>query len=173
MKFSIAVTVLSGLAAVTARPAPRATGPPRCNRRSFQQYCEGTKRIAALTHVYLCGDDRLGPARLPERISLDSEFDSYNRLGGLCPDRFLELYWNETFVRSDGKKGGWKYPDSSGFSLDKNNKTIKGTATLKKGVLLDRFGNENGTYVSPAGTPYMQRALPPDQLNVLPGEGIW
>jgi hypothetical protein len=31
--------------------------------------------------------------------------------------------------------------------------------------LMDRFGSEYGSFVSPAGAPYMQRALPPSNLD--------
>nr|WP_230947547.1 TNT domain-containing protein [Burkholderia territorii] len=33
--------------------------------------------------------------------------------------------------------------------------------TLQPGTKVDRYGYEGGTYVSPAGTPYGARALPP------------
>ncbi len=35
---------------------------------------------------------------------------------------------------------------------------------------MDRFGSENGTFVSPAGAPYMQRALPPSNLDTPPSD---
>ncbi len=31
---------------------------------------------------------------------------------------------------------------------------------LKPGTVIDRFGSDGGTYTSPVGTPYKQRALP-------------
>jgi hypothetical protein len=41
--------------------------------------------------------------------------------------------------------------------------------TLQRGTLLDRFGSERGTFMSPAGSPYAQRALPPSNLDSAPG----
>lgn len=33
--------------------------------------------------------------------------------------------------------------------------------TLELGTLIDRYGDENGRFVSPIGTTYTQRSLPP------------
>ena len=33
------------------------------------------------------------------------------------------------------------------------------------GMKLDRFGSEYGSFLSPAGAPYSQRALPPSNLD--------
>lgn len=41
--------------------------------------------------------------------------------------------------------------------------------TLPVGTFLDRFGSEYGAYMSPAGVPYAQRALPPTNLDAAPG----
>jgi hypothetical protein len=38
------------------------------------------------------------------------------------------------------------------------------------GTKLDRFGSEGGTFVSPKGAPYMQRALPPQNLDTPPND---
>ena len=36
---------------------------------------------------------------------------------------------------------------------------------LQVGTLLDRFGGETGNFLSPKGAPYVERALPPVNLN--------
>ncbi|WP_176550389.1 TNT domain-containing protein [Bacillus sp. AFS037270] len=36
------------------------------------------------------------------------------------------------------------------------------TVTLKPGTIIDRFGYEGGTFVSPYGVPYEARALAPE-----------
>lgn len=46
---------------------------------------------------------------------------------------------------------------------------VVGQATLIDGQLIDRFGSEGGTYLSPAGTPYEARGIPPESLNPFPG----
>lgn len=45
-----------------------------------------------------------------------------------------------------------------------NNGAVAGTqkiVSIQPGATLDRYGNRNGSYMSPAGTPYEARALPP------------
>src|SRR5690348_10221416 len=51
------------------------------------------------------------------------------------------------------------YPPNRGF-LDSPT-----TETLKPGTMIDRYGFEGGTFVSPVGTPYEMRALAPDSLS--------
>jgi len=40
-----------------------------------------------------------------------------------------------------------------------------GTYDLPVGLLVDRFGSEYGNFVSPKAAPYIQRALPPLNLD--------
>lgn len=53
--------------------------------------------------------------------------------------------------------------------IDTESQPILGNATLAVGAKLDRFGSEYGTFLSPLGAPYIQRALPPSNLNAAPG----
>lgn len=59
------------------------------------------------------------------------------------------------------KAAGWKKPDGSTW-WPPNNGGIGDPArtTLPKGTRLDRFGEETGGYMSPAGEPFEARALP-------------
>lgn len=50
--------------------------------------------------------------------------------------------------------GNIKYPPNDGFA------GIPERITLKPNTLIDRYGNPTGTFVSPKGTAYSQRALP-------------
>ncbi|KAK0620446.1 hypothetical protein B0T14DRAFT_401653, partial [Immersiella caudata] len=120
---------------------------------------------ATLRYKYVCGDKRLGPTRLPQRLPLDSVFDIYDRFGGLCPGPFITQYWNPT-----PSVNWWNYPDNLGYSLNDEGVPIKGNITLPVGTLIDRFGREGGNFSSPAGAPYMQRSLPPSNLDVQDGE---
>lgn len=61
--------------------------------------------------------------------------------------------------------GSYIYPPQAGFQLNTDNLPIEGTITLPVGFQIDRFGSEYGTYTSPRGAPYMQRALPPSNLD--------
>ena len=121
-------------------------------------YCTNTAFNASLAEWYVCGDDRLGPVRLPSRLPLGGLFDTYDRFGGLCPGEFLQKWFDTT-------TGYYRYPTANGFQVDTAGSPIKGNVTLPVGLLIDRFGSEYGTYVSPEGAPYMQRALPPSNLD--------
>ncbi|KAK4197988.1 hypothetical protein QBC40DRAFT_97311 [Triangularia verruculosa] len=131
-----------------------------CGKRNGPRYCRGTAYDPSQLNKYLCGDSRLGPSRLPNYEPLDSILEFYDRFGGLCPGAFLDAWFNKT------GDGWWWYPEESGFVIADNGDPIKGEVTLERGTLVDRFGGEvTGTFVSPAGAGYQQRALPPTNLN--------
>ncbi|EJT78470.1 hypothetical protein GGTG_03570 [Gaeumannomyces tritici R3-111a-1] len=133
--------------------------PARCALNPTSSgYCEGTANNASMAEIYLCGDRRLGPLELPTGIRLGTITATYDRLGGMCPGRFLETWY-------DSEAKSWRYPPQDGFSLDDGGHAIKGNMTIKEGTLLDRFGHEGGRFVSPAAAPYMQRSLPPENLG--------
>lgn len=83
---------------------------------------------------------------------------TYDRFGGLCPGAFLAVWYNATAA-------SYIYPPDNGFQLTTTDTPIDGTTTLPVGALLDRFGSEYGSFTSPYGAPYMQRALPPSNLD--------
>ena len=62
------------------------------------------------------------------------------------------------------KTDDWKKPDGSWRYPEKNNGFEGSTTseTLPVGTRLDRYGPDNGNFLSPAGSPYEQRSLPPD-----------
>ncbi|KAJ3036900.1 hypothetical protein HDV00_002244 [Rhizophlyctis rosea] len=157
MKFtSLSTLLLTALAAIAPLPTHSKIFEKCASTRS--DYCTGTNYNKTLAHTYVCGDSRLGPVKLPKRLPLDSVLEIYDRFGGLCPGEFLKAWFNTT-------SGWWNYPVQAGFSLDTSGRPIQGNLTLPVGTLIDRFGSEYGTYVSPAAAPYMQRALPPSNLD--------
>ncbi|KAK0746777.1 hypothetical protein B0T18DRAFT_466108 [Schizothecium vesticola] len=173
-------------------PTPTNPPPSLCGTYPLP-YCTGTNYTLATPtqrRAHLCGDSRLGPILLPDLVlPLDSVFDIYSRFGTtnspasspsdsnsttnsslpgagdtrLCPSSFLLRWWNTTTSR-------FNYPPADGFALDDDLVPIKGNVTLRVGVLLDRFGGEGGTFLSPAGAPFLQRALPPGNLGVREGD---
>jgi hypothetical protein len=145
-------------AAVFLFSSVAATAAEKCSADS-PGYCNGTNYNASLADTYICGDSRLGPVKLPTKLVLGSLLEIYDRFGGLCPGAFLQTWYNAT------ECDGWCYPPQDGFSLTSENQTISGNITLNTGILIDRFGSEFGTFVSPAAAPYMQRALPPVNLD--------
>ncbi|HZF51749.1 MAG TPA: glycohydrolase toxin TNT-related protein [Polyangiaceae bacterium] len=73
------------------------------------------------------------------------------------PDTSTAKYgpW-EKYQKPDGD---WNWPPKGGFA---------GTPkpeTLPVGTRIDRFGHEGGTYLSPEGTPFPERALAPKSVN--------
>lgn len=108
---------------------------------------------------YLCGDQRLGPAELPEDGPVGTLAEEYDRLGGLSPVEFLDRWWTVD--------GSWDYPEHDGFVVA-DGQPLKELQELPKGWMLDRFGSPRGSFLAPAGAPYSQRALPPDSLNTWP-----
>ncbi|KAF9345310.1 hypothetical protein BGX26_003295 [Mortierella sp. AD094] len=122
--------------------------------------CKGVVAVNS-TKTYLCGDPRLGPKDLPKIGILDDITHPYDRLGGLSPAQFLAK-WTVS--------GSYTYPPQNGFQLNTSGGPIQGNITLLPGTLLDRFGSEYGSYMSPAEAPYPQRALPPSNLDT-PADG--
>jgi Tuberculosis necrotizing toxin len=154
-------------------PNPNPPSPPPPNKRKNHQtdtdpsrcsnFCAGTNSTDD-PNLYICGDPRLGPVTLPTSLplaSLAGNSSSYHRFGGLCPGAFLAAYTSSS--------GAFVYPTQNGFALSTAGAPIAANTTLERGTLLDRFGSEYGTFMSPAGAPYAQRALPPTNLDAAPG----
>jgi hypothetical protein len=111
---------------------------------------------------YLCADWRLGPTRLPTTGVLGGILSGYNRLGGLTPVEFLNKWWNPAL---DAGRGDWRYPPDRGFARDSQGNLIVSQVVLHPGQKIDRFGDEAGTFLAPAGTKYGQRSIPPSNLD--------
>ncbi|UUN31596.1 TNT domain-containing protein [Streptomyces sp. FIT100] len=107
------------------------------------------------------GDKRLGPEHLPGKRQrpVGPLLDGYDRTGKLSPAAFLKEYWE-----GPAGAGRWKYPPNDGFA-EVNGVVDKAPELLAEGERLDRFGSESGSYLAPAGDPYAERALPPQNLN--------
>ncbi|GJJ70337.1 hypothetical protein EMPS_02686 [Entomortierella parvispora] len=116
--------------------------------------CKGVAPVNST--FYFCRDARLGPKHLPKLFPLNDITDPYDRLGGLCAAEFLAK-WTVN--------GSYTYPVKDGFLLNIAGEPIKGTAKLLEGTLLDRFGSEYGSFLSPAEAPYPQRSIPPSNLD--------
>lgn len=113
----------------------------------------------------VCNDTRLGPKRLPLKFPLLSIASNYDRFGNLTPGDFLEKHWDPNVTYNGSVVGGWKYPKHGGFQLDVDGIPIRRTITLPEGMIVDRFGKEQGHYIAAADAPFAQRSLPPDALN--------
>lgn len=99
---------------------------------------------------------------LPTKFPLSSETATYSRFGSLCPKEFLDKWTN--------KDGGFNYPPQDGFALDNQGNRIWGNYTMKPGRKVDRFGSEGGKYLTILGAAYIERALPPSNLDTYDGK---
>ena len=149
--------------AQTPAAAPAAAGP--APRQGRQTPCLGLLPSPYPYTVYapfVCNDWRFGPARLPRTGILGDILEGYDRFGALTPVEFLNNWWNPSL---DSGQGDWKYPPDDGFDHDTSGNVIAAEMTLQPGQLLDRFGNEFGKFLAPAGAKYGERSIPPSNLN--------
>jgi hypothetical protein len=101
------------------------------------------RKNETLVKDYICGDKRLGPSRLPNKLPLGTFVTGYDRFGGLSPNDFLGKWYNTT-EGPDGREAGWIYPEKYGFELDEEKLPIKANVDLMPGTLVDRFGYNTG-----------------------------
>ena len=118
-------------------------------------------RTTCSTVPYL-DDARLGPKRVPNAGPVARLLRGWQRLAGFSPSGYLRLFY-------DAVAKSWRYPPQGGYQLTPLGVPVVGPATLIEGQLVDRFGSEGGTYLSPQGTPYGARGIPPESLNPFPG----
>ncbi|MGE6203858.1 TNT domain-containing protein [Guptibacillus hwajinpoensis] len=65
--------------------------------------------------------------------------------------KYKEVFDNPKYYNQE--TGNINWPPNNGFDVEPV------VVTLDNGVLIDRYGNPGGTFVSPEGIPYEQRAL--------------
>ena len=116
----------------------------------------GTSEAAPATTVFYQGQEFLGPQQLPGTPPVGPLLKGYERFGDLTEAEFLATY------RSGG---AYIYPPKDGFVLDDAGEPIRYPERLRPGTRVDRFGYPGGAYLAPVGTPYAERALPPQNLN--------
>jgi len=116
-----------------------------------------TKRITCSTVDYM-NDARLGPKRLPNAGPLATVLKGYRRFAGLTPKGYLRTYYNAAAKT-------WRYPPLGGYQLTPDTRPVRMQITLFAGQRVDRFGSDFGGYLSPEGTPYGARAIPPQSLD--------
>jgi Tuberculosis necrotizing toxin len=114
----------------------------------------GTEDIADLAGdaTTIARDFRLGPDQLPTSGDVHALLGGYDQLAGRTPEQFIDEFWN-------AGKGSWDYPANAGFDGDRV------PMTMNPGEILDRFGSAKGEYLSPLGTPFPERSLPPSSLD--------
>jgi hypothetical protein len=103
-------------------------------------------------------DARLGPRKLPNAGPLATVLDGYHRLAGLSAKDYLATYY-------DSAGNAWRYPPQGGYQITPDGQPVKMQLSLFAGQVVDRFGSEFGAYLSPVGTLYGARAIPPQSLD--------
>lgn len=103
--------------------------------------------------------------KTPSKFPLNTELRTYARFGSLCPAEFLDKW-----ATSVAPNGSYIYPPDGGFLVDSTDSPIRGNVTLPVGQKLDRFGSEYGKYLGTLGAPYIERALPPNNLITYDGK---
>ncbi|HEY1538543.1 MAG TPA: TNT domain-containing protein [Solirubrobacteraceae bacterium] len=103
-------------------------------------------------------DPRLGPEHLPDAGPLATVLKGWHRLDEMTPHAYLHAYY-------DAAAKTWRYPPLGGYLLTPDGMAISNQVTLAPGEVIDRFGSEYGGYLSPVGTPYADRGIPPQSLD--------
>lgn len=112
---------------------------------------------AALASLFSGGNRLLGAADLPTSGRLGELLAGYDRFGDTGDAAtFLRQYVDEA--------GNYRWPDHvvNGFA-DNQSAVLQ----HRPGDVLDRFGDPNGRFLSPDGTPFAERAIPPGNLDPL------
>lgn len=135
----------------TARPAGETRPASGCHA--------GTPANAEPTRRYFRDKAYLGPQPLPHHRPVGALLHGYRRLGGMTEATFEARY-------RDGDR--WVYPPDDGFVV-RDGRPVEHRETLLPGEHLDRFGYPGGGYLAPTGTPFAQRALPPQNLDTPDG----
>jgi Tuberculosis necrotizing toxin len=110
---------------------------------------------------YYHGDWRLGPSYLTRTGPIGRMLRGYYPQDDTSRYWFLGCYWQTS---QQTNLSGWWFPDNQGFVL-RNGRPVERPTTLRKGQLVDLFGSGRGNFLAPAGTPYVNRALPPTNLD--------
>jgi hypothetical protein len=141
--------VTAVLVAVGAPPASASATPAASTCRP------GIPPQATPTDSFYAARGELGPEQLPQDEPTGSLLTGYRRFGGLDRDDFTETYRTAQ---------GWVYPPEDGFLILRG-VAVRYEQTMVEGARIDRFGYPGGRYLAPVDTLYLQRALPPQNLN--------
>ncbi|MEO3775684.1 TNT domain-containing protein [Micromonospora sp. B11E3] len=140
---------------------PTATRPPGggTSDQTANGLCRpGTPPNAPPTTSFLSSNPLLGPAVLPTASPVGPLLAGYQRFGALSEAQFSQQYMN-------GTQTAYVFPPAGGFVIAPDGRPVAQAQTLLAGYRLDRFGFPGGAFLSPLGTPFSSRALPPQSLN--------
>ena len=124
--------------------------------------------VPATTSLFM-DDSLLGPTPLPGG-AVATLVNGYQRFGPSIPETPAgAAHWRSTYFSQNGDSPlNWppNPPYTDGFDVTPDTQTPDETrSTLTAATRIDRFGNPTGGFLAPAGTPFSQRALPPQNLD--------
>jgi hypothetical protein len=108
----------------------------------------------------LQGLGKLGPTELPEDLAYLT--DDWKKFGGLSREEFVRTYWDPTVRNADGTFGNWNW---SKARPDADLPVSPTPYRPKAGEVWDGFAGPKGPQLSPFGTPFAERSLPPGSLT--------
>jgi Tuberculosis necrotizing toxin len=112
-------------------------------------------------------DLMLGPDPLPHDAPVGPIVVGYKRFGATDLDGFKHNFVKPSV--DDRHPASWIWPPGPDGFATKSGGSLgapdRKQITLKAGTLLDRFGFATGKFLAPKGTPFGQRALPPQALE--------
>jgi nicrotizing toxin Mtb-like protein len=141
----------------TSHPVPPVNSPPAiCPADQIPG--SFTELPTTSLQIYYRADPRLGPAVLPRTGAVGELLHEYRRLDSFTATRFIDCFWDPN---ANMGNGGWRYPRNNGFA--------DGFARFQMvpGQVIDRFGGNGGSFFSPFGSPFEERALPPSSLDTI------
>ncbi|MFI9381105.1 TNT domain-containing protein [Kutzneria sp. NPDC052558] len=114
--------------------------------------------------------DRPGrPASDPEVQKLTTTYAGTQWRPYHADDPQAEQKWQHDYVTkvdpATGKPKDYRWPDPDTQPNGFDSPEERHPAVIESGSVIDRFGKADGRFLSPTGTPYEQRGLPPQNLD--------
>ncbi|MFC0429495.1 TNT domain-containing protein [Kutzneria buriramensis] len=109
------------------------------------------------------------PASDPEVQRLTTSYAGTQWRPYSADDPQAEQKWRHDYVTAvdpaTGKPKDYHWPDADTQPNGFDSPEERHPAVIESGSVIDRFGKADGRFLSPAGTPYEQRGLPPQNLD--------
>jgi Tuberculosis necrotizing toxin len=109
------------------------------------------------------------PASDPEVQKLTPGYTGKEWLPYTSDDPQAEQKWRHDYVTAvdpaTGKPKDYRWPDADTQPNGFDSPEERHPAVIGAGSVIDRFGKADGRFLSPTGTPYEQRGLPPQNLD--------
>lgn len=132
--------ILTGVGGIAKGGVKLASVGIKLGRDSLEKMAVDSSKLLKIEAPNLAGGATGGTAKSPGSI------------GAIADNEAAGFSYYDQFKLADG---GWDWPKNLGFAED----PVKNT--LPVGTKLDRYGGPDGSFLSPKGTPFDERALAP------------